>query len=135
MAGSQCRDAFDPKPVKKRQRDAPDLLVIGGRSISIAAAHWHDGQITFILFDHEKSVGSMKPTSIYKSLFLFMALLWTESAKAHGIAGNRYFDGTMTFDDPAVADEAIVPNFSYPAILPRAATCLRTVSAGRLRGS
>jgi hypothetical protein len=40
------------------------------------------------------------------------------SAHAHGIAGNRYFAGTLTFDDPAVADEAIVPNFAvvnYPA--------------------
>jgi hypothetical protein len=34
------------------------------------------------------------------------------SAHAHGIAGNRFFPGTLTFDDPAVADEAIVPNFS-----------------------
>ena len=36
---------------------------------------------------------------------------------AHGIAGNRYFPGTLTFDDPAVADELILPNFSatkYP---------------------
>jgi hypothetical protein len=36
---------------------------------------------------------------------------------AHGIAGNRYFPGTLTFDDPAVADELIVPNFdaaTYP---------------------
>ena len=31
---------------------------------------------------------------------------------AHGIAGNRFFVGTLTFDDPAVADEAIVPDFS-----------------------
>lgn len=54
-----------------------------------------------------------KPTSIHKGLFLLAALLWTESVQAHGIAGNRYFDGTMTFDDPAVADEAIVPNFQY----------------------
>ena len=34
------------------------------------------------------------------------------SAQAHGIAGNRFFVGTLTFDDPSVADEAIVPNFS-----------------------
>ena len=34
------------------------------------------------------------------------------SAHAHGIAGNRFFPGTLTFDDPAIADEAIVPNFS-----------------------
>jgi hypothetical protein len=57
--------------------------------------------------------GLMKSTLVHKGLLLFVALLWTESTKAHGIAGNRYFDGTMTFDDPAVADEAIVPDFSY----------------------
>src|SRR5262249_20677646 len=34
------------------------------------------------------------------------------SAHAHGIAGNRFFPGTLSFDDPAVADEAIVANFS-----------------------
>ena len=34
------------------------------------------------------------------------------SADAHGIAGNRFFVGTLAFDDPSVADEAIVPNFS-----------------------
>jgi hypothetical protein len=36
----------------------------------------------------------------------------TQTAYAHGIAGNRFFPGTLTFDDPAVADEAILPNFS-----------------------
>jgi len=37
---------------------------------------------------------------------------------AHGIAGNRFFPGTLAFDDPAVADEAIVPlysTFKHPA--------------------
>lgn len=34
------------------------------------------------------------------------------SAQAHGIAGNRFFPGTIAFDDPAVADEAILPAFS-----------------------
>jgi len=42
-----------------------------------------------------------------------MAMLGgAHSAHAHGIAGNRYFPGTLTFDDPAVADEAIAPTFS-----------------------
>jgi hypothetical protein len=36
------------------------------------------------------------------------------SAHAHVIAGNRYFDGTMTFDDPSVADEAILPYWANP---------------------
>jgi opacity protein-like surface antigen len=41
------------------------------------------------------------------------ALLASASnADAHGIAGNRYFIGTLTFDDPSVADEAVLPNFS-----------------------
>ncbi len=26
-------------------------------------------------------------------------------SRAHGIAGNRFFPGTLNFDDPAVADE------------------------------
>jgi hypothetical protein len=40
------------------------------------------------------------------------------AAHAHGIAGNRFFPGTLAFDDPAVADEAIVPlysTFKHPA--------------------
>jgi hypothetical protein len=43
---------------------------------------------------------------------LFVMLCGIYSARAHGIAGNRFFPGTLTFDDPAVADEAIVPNFA-----------------------
>jgi hypothetical protein len=42
----------------------------------------------------------------------FAALLASQTAQAHGIAGNRFFPGTLTFDDPAVADEAVLPNFS-----------------------
>jgi hypothetical protein len=37
---------------------------------------------------------------------------YAHAANAHGIAGNRFFPGTLSFDDPAVADEAIVPNFA-----------------------
>jgi hypothetical protein len=33
-------------------------------------------------------------------------------ADAHGIAGNRFFPGTLAFDDPAVADESRLPLFS-----------------------
>jgi len=55
----------------------------------------------------------MKPTCVCRGALLIVPLLWTQSAQAHGIAGNRYFAGTMTFDDPAVADELILPNFSY----------------------
>jgi hypothetical protein len=34
-------------------------------------------------------------------------LAFGHCAHAHGIAGNRYFPGTLTFDDPAVADELL----------------------------
>jgi hypothetical protein len=44
----------------------------------------------------------------------FALLGYAHSADAHGIAGNRFFPGTLSFDDPAVADEAIVPNFASP---------------------
>jgi hypothetical protein len=48
-----------------------------------------------------------------RSMLAALALLSAvHSAHAHGIAGNRFFPGTLTFDDPAVADEAIVPNFA-----------------------
>ena len=40
------------------------------------------------------------------------ALVASHTAYAHGIAGNRLFPGTLSFDDPAVADEATLPNFS-----------------------
>src|ERR1700687_6392459 len=53
--------------------------------------------------------------ALVRTSSLLMALAappLSQTAYAHGIAGNRYFPGTLTFDDPAVADEAIVPNFS-----------------------
>jgi hypothetical protein len=53
------------------------------------------------------------------------------SAHAHGIAGNRFFPGTLTFDDPAVADEAIVPNFSSPKHPDSGGVLSTTESIGR----
>ncbi len=43
-----------------------------------------------------------------RSLVIFAVLGAVSSADAHGIAGNRFFPGTITFDDPAVADEFFV---------------------------
>ena len=77
----------------------------------------------------------MKLTTIHGALLLFVALLWTESAKAHGIAGNRYFDGTLTFDDPAVADEAILPDFAYLGFPTQGTMWSRTASIGLSRAS
>jgi hypothetical protein len=54
----------------------------------------------------------MKPISIRLGALLLPLQLLADSAQAHGIAGNRFFDGTLSFDDPAVADEAIVPLYS-----------------------
>jgi hypothetical protein len=48
-----------------------------------------------------------------RSLLIALAMLaGVHSAYAHGIAGNRFFPGTLSFDDLAVADEAILPNFA-----------------------
>jgi hypothetical protein len=60
----------------------------------------------------------MKLLFLRRGALVIMPLLWAQSAEAHGIAGNRYFAGTMTFDDPAVADELSLPDLSwldYPA--------------------
>jgi hypothetical protein len=43
-----------------------------------------------------------------RGIGLVAAVLFANSAHAHGIAGNRYFPGTLAFDDPAVADELVV---------------------------
>ena len=50
--------------------------------------------------------------SVRHAVIAFALLTCAHSAHAHGIAGNRFFVGTLTFDDPAVADEAVLPNFS-----------------------
>ena len=50
---------------------------------------------------------------LLRGLIVTLALLsGVQLAHAHGIAGNRFFPGTLSFDDPAVADEAVVPNWS-----------------------
>jgi hypothetical protein len=51
-------------------------------------------------------------SSTCRGALVFLLLLWAKSVHAHGIAGNRFFDGTLSFDDPAVADEAIVQLYS-----------------------
>lgn len=46
-------------------------------------------------------------------LALIIAILGASGGVyAHGIAGNRYFPGSITFDDPTVADELILPAWS-----------------------
>jgi hypothetical protein len=60
----------------------------------------------------------MEGLSTRKAVAVATLLVWAPAAQAHGIAGNRYFDGTLTFDDPAVADEAILPYYAqldFPA--------------------
>ena len=49
-----------------------------------------------------------------RSLLLTASLLFVSNfqATAHGIAGNRLFIGTLAFDDPAVADELVLPLIS-----------------------
>ena len=55
----------------------------------------------------------MKGTRLRIAALVTALLATTPAALAHGIAGNRYFAGTLTFDDPAVADELV---FGYSAL-------------------
>jgi hypothetical protein len=60
----------------------------------------------------------VRPLIRHAMIALALLLPWADSAHTHGIAGNRFFVGTLTFDDPAVADEAILPaysSFDHPA--------------------
>ena len=54
----------------------------------------------------------MREGAIRNAVLAFALLASVHSADAHGIAGNRFFVGTLTFDDPSIADEAVVPDFS-----------------------
>jgi hypothetical protein len=56
--------------------------------------------------------GGRVQMSVRYAVMAFALLTCAHSAQAHGIAGNRFFVGTLTFDDPTVADEAILPGFS-----------------------
>jgi hypothetical protein len=65
-------------------------------------------------FFHQVSSASLplRQGTRASALGIFLAAsVPTQPAHAHGIAGNRFFPGTLTFDDPAVADEAVLPNF------------------------
>ena len=66
----------------------------------------------------------MKTTSICVAMIVVASLIETHTADAHGIAGNRYFDGTLSFDDPAVADEAILPYYAQLAFPARGSNTL-----------
>ncbi len=44
--------------------------------------------------------------------FVAMALAFAGPVYGHAIVGNRLFPGTLAFDDPAVADELVLPGFS-----------------------
>jgi hypothetical protein len=44
-------------------------------------------------------------TAVCAIMATIFHLLTIDRAEAHGIAGNRFFVGTLTFDDPAVNDE------------------------------
>jgi hypothetical protein len=72
--------------------------------------------------------------SVRCAVTAFALFACAHSAQAHGIAGNRFFVGTLTFDDPSVADEAIVPNFSTLSHPVREAMPSITVSIGPSRG-
>jgi len=47
------------------------------------------------------------------AILMALILVLAGTSWAHGIAGNRYFPGTLTFDDPAVADELFLPLYAY----------------------
>jgi hypothetical protein len=53
----------------------------------------------------------MRKNAIRYGVIASVLVVSARAADAHGIAGNRFFVGTLAFDDPAVAEEAVLPNF------------------------
>lgn len=49
-----------------------------------------------------------------RAILALAALSGVQSAHAHGIAGNRLFPRTITFDNPAVADELQIWTIGKP---------------------
>ena len=69
---------------------------------------------------------SLPPTRAWP--LVFAMLVFAQPAHGHGIAGNRYFPGTLTFDDPAVADELLFAPVSL--VHPGNGTDVRDTSVG-----
>ena len=71
---------------------------------------------TLIPFFREVSPTSLamrsRVISWVSALTIASTFVAPQAAYAHGIAGNRLFPGTLSFDDPAVADKATIPNYS-----------------------
>ncbi len=59
-------------------------------------------------FPHGRSA-ARRVCALMICLTLAFALPWaSRPAQAHGIAGNRLFPGTLSFEDPAVMDELVL---------------------------
>lgn len=59
-------------------------------------------------FPHGCSAGRCARALMVCLTLAFALLSASRSAHAHGIAGNRVFPGTMSFEDPAVMDELVL---------------------------
>jgi len=66
-----------------------------------------------LLFICRLSISSSRRASKAALTASLAAFAFTSNVQAHGIAGNRLFPGTLSFDDSAVADEAILPLYTY----------------------
>ena len=72
----------------------------------------------------------MRQGAIRNAVLDFALSVSVHSADAHGIAGNRFFVGTLTFDDPSVADEPLCRIFPRSIIRSKVATPPITASIG-----
>jgi hypothetical protein len=53
---------------------------------------------------------------VLRRLIIVTAIMgFAHSAHAHGIAGNRFFPGTLSFDDPAVGTNPYCRSFQAPS--------------------
>jgi hypothetical protein len=100
-------DGFDLPP------DATDAGEKLGFFTNVSLLHLADTYRGLYYPPVRRKGGAMRKMSICRALGALALMVAARGAEAHGIAGNRFFVGTLTIDDPAVADELSNKLFDY----------------------
>jgi hypothetical protein len=118
LLGSPARSDIRPQSARRNTgRIAVLAAVRWVAAVCATGSRWPDLAISWMVGGLAGSAawrGIRRTGSELRGAFVSGAglALQFDSAQAHGIAGNRLFPATLTFDDPAVADEMDGPVIS-----------------------
>jgi hypothetical protein len=118
LLGSRGRADIRPASAcRNAERIGALAAVMAAAGVCVTGSRWPDLTISWIVGGLAVSAawqGICRARSELRGALVTGAGLALQfaSAQAHGIAGNRLFPATLTFDDPAVADEFVGPVIS-----------------------